>query len=298
MADKKPKQAKTVIDVSEPGKTPPSPNSKSIIVTNRPILKDPMVVEQEEADNSLSKVSRKAKERLLTAPLLETEEPDSPAETESKAAEKPATGKPAPAKKEKDTPKKQAPVDAETAKETPAEASTTAEPKTTGSVQPKKLIVPIGDDKPKESAKADAQPAPKDDQKTEEDKPQESAPQLAEAKTEPKAEPETEAAPAEEAAEPETPAAADTAAAQGKDKPVQEDKDAKEAKRQAAIEQLAESKKYYLPINMVEKRRSKRVVVAGLVLSLLLIVAWGDVALDAGLIHINGVKPVTHFFSN
>lgn len=71
-----------------------------------------------------------------------------------------------------------------------------------------------------------------------------------------------------------------------------------EAKHQDAIDKLVESKQYYLPINTVEKRRSRRFVVLGTILSLLLILAWADIALDAGIIHINGVKPVTHFFSN
>jgi hypothetical protein len=73
---------------------------------------------------------------------------------------------------------------------------------------------------------------------------------------------------------------------------------AEQAKRQAAIDKLAASKQYYLPINSVEKRRSKRFVIFGVLLSLLLIVAWADIALDAGLIHLGNVKAPTHFFSN
>jgi archaellum component FlaD/FlaE len=71
-----------------------------------------------------------------------------------------------------------------------------------------------------------------------------------------------------------------------------------QAKHDAAIQQLVDSKQYFLPINAVEKRRTKRVVVLGIVLSIILALAWVDVALDAGLIHIAGVKPVTHFFSS
>ena len=70
------------------------------------------------------------------------------------------------------------------------------------------------------------------------------------------------------------------------------------AKHDAEIQKLVDSKQFFLPINSVEKRRSKRVVLLGVVLSLLLALAWADVALDAGIIQINGVKPVTHFFSN
>lgn len=78
--------------------------------------------------------------------------------------------------------------------------------------------------------------------------------------------------------------------------------EAAEAKKQAehdeSIEKLVDSKKYALPINAVEKRRSKRVVILGLLLSVLLLLAWADIALDAGILNISGVKPVTHFFSN
>jgi hypothetical protein len=40
------------------------------------------------------------------------------------------------------------------------------------------------------------------------------------------------------------------------------------------------------------------VVLLGIVLAVVLAVAWVDVALDAGLIQLGSVKPVTHFFSN
>lgn len=72
----------------------------------------------------------------------------------------------------------------------------------------------------------------------------------------------------------------------------------KQAKHDAEIEKLVNEKRYFLPINAVEKRRTKRFVILGIVLSLLLALAWVDVALDAGLIQIPGVKPFTHFFSN
>jgi len=70
-----------------------------------------------------------------------------------------------------------------------------------------------------------------------------------------------------------------------------------EAKRQAELQKLVDSKKFFLPINSVEKRRSKRFVALGILLSVVLIVAWADIALDAGLIKVSNIKPVTHFFS-
>lgn len=72
---------------------------------------------------------------------------------------------------------------------------------------------------------------------------------------------------------------------------------AKQAEHVAEIQKLVDSKKYFLPINAVERRRSKRFIALGVVLSLILALAWLNIALDAGLIEIPGVKPFTHFFS-
>ncbi len=70
-----------------------------------------------------------------------------------------------------------------------------------------------------------------------------------------------------------------------------------EAKRQDELQALVESKKYYLPINTIENQRSRQFIIGGVLLSLLLAAAWTDIALDAGLIHIAGVKALTHFFN-
>lgn len=72
----------------------------------------------------------------------------------------------------------------------------------------------------------------------------------------------------------------------------------KQADHDAAIQKLVDTKKYELPINAVEKRRSKHFAIFGLILSVLLLLAWADIALDAGIVHVSGIKPVTHFFSN
>lgn len=69
------------------------------------------------------------------------------------------------------------------------------------------------------------------------------------------------------------------------------------AERQAQLDKIAEARTYYLPINQVVRRRSRHVAIAGAVLIVLLGIAWVDIALDAGLISMPGVKPVTHFFS-
>jgi len=71
-----------------------------------------------------------------------------------------------------------------------------------------------------------------------------------------------------------------------------------QAKHDEAIQKLIDAKQYFLPINAVELRKTKHFVVLGVIFSLLLLVAWADIALDAGLVQIPGIKPVTHFFSN
>lgn len=71
----------------------------------------------------------------------------------------------------------------------------------------------------------------------------------------------------------------------------------KEAERQANLDKIAAAKTYYLPINQVVRRRSKRIAVLGAVLIVVLGLAWLDIALDAQLITIPGVEAPTHFFS-
>lgn len=66
---------------------------------------------------------------------------------------------------------------------------------------------------------------------------------------------------------------------------------------EAEIQKMVDSKRYNLPINSLEKRRTKHTLIIGIVLSILLLLAWVNIAMDAGLIEINGVKPLTHFFS-
>lgn len=73
--------------------------------------------------------------------------------------------------------------------------------------------------------------------------------------------------------------------------------DSKAAERQANLNKIALAKTYYLPINQVVRRRSKHVAIAGMVLITILGVAWADVAIDAGLVTVPGIKAPTHFFS-
>lgn len=67
--------------------------------------------------------------------------------------------------------------------------------------------------------------------------------------------------------------------------------------RAARLEKLVESEEYFLPIETVEQRRSRRVAIFGLLLIIILAAAWYNVALDAGLLPNTYNLPHTTFFS-
>lgn len=79
-------------------------------------------------------------------------------------------------------------------------------------------------------------------------------------------------------------------------KKLEEEEQKRQHERKVQIDQLVSSGRYSLPINSVEKRKNRRLVIAGIVLCLLLMVVWYDVALDAGIVS-NVLKlPHTRFF--
>ncbi len=266
MAKSKKAGAKRIIDVEQPDKSPPSGNSKSVIVSNRPLLKDPMMLESKPeidgqppvADDDKSSKEPEAKlsdaptigSLTATAPLLKTEEDDD---------------QPEPAKTPETKPDSEKPVETAAPPPEPAEADPAeAAPEPPVAKPDKPEIKPAAADKAEKPEKAD-KPEPPEPDKPEPEKPGSSGEES------PKSTPDNTRQAEIEAAE--------------------------QAKHQAGIDKLADSKKYFLPINAVEKRRSKRFVALGILLSLLLAAAWVNIALDAGLIELNGLKPLTHFFS-
>jgi hypothetical protein len=239
MTDAK-KPAKRIIDVAHPGQTAPPKTSKPVIITNRTILKDPMMVDGEpEASEKVPAKSVKA-----TAPTLS-----------------PSTAKAALTKN--DTPEEPpAPIAEESKKPEPAKnPEPDTEPET----------------KPDEEPEAKPEPAAEPEEASEPEQP-ESDPE-AETESEEKTEKDTTAMPSSLEAQAEAAAKA-------------------EADHDAGVQKLVDSKQYYLPINSVEKRKTRRFVVLGLLVVILLALAWADIALDAGLIHVDGIQPLTHFFSN
>lgn len=200
----------------------PSKASKSVIVTNRPLLKDSV-----EDDDAGTKIEVETTAKKTIAHTADTIKPSQPTE-ELKIPAGPAA-KPEPADE---------PADEEI------------------------------DEKPEEELTEEA----------------------ASNKTAPKETPKEVPAEADDAKEP------GQEEVQVQESTLKEDK--QQAQHDAAVEQLVNSRKYELPINAVEKRKTMHFVVLGIFLSVLLVLIWVDIALDAGLIKINGVSPVTHFFSN
>lgn len=257
------------MDVEEPGTSAPSSTSKPVIVTNRPILKDPMVVEatDEKADKPAEKTdaavrgsSGKPKLEPLTAPTLAEDENEDVSPKKPKAVDSPKTDD-KPEDESADTGEpvvNQAPAaEAETTPTPPEpETSDQSEPETEKTANEVSDVDSQTDDKSDEGPKASDNTPVKDNEQPQESKSINDIEKKLQA----------------EAAE--------------------------QAKHDAATQKLVDSKKYFLPINAVEKRKTKRFIVLGILLVILLALAWGDIAADAGIIHVSGIKPPTHFFSN
>lgn len=113
------------------------------------------------------------------------------------------------------------------------------------------------------------------------------------------AEPEKLAEPAKTPEGSDSPAANDLAADQNPDETVAVQTKTQEGvtKRLAELSALAESEEYFLPINSVERHRSKIVALLGVIVILALGLLLVNLMLDAGFIRIPGVQPLTHIFS-
>ena len=70
-----------------------------------------------------------------------------------------------------------------------------------------------------------------------------------------------------------------------------------EDERRAAIDALVTSEKYFLPVDGVELKKARYTAFFGILLIIVLAVAWADAAIDAGLVPAHNV-PHTHFFAS
>jgi hypothetical protein len=257
-----------VMDVTHPGKAAPSPTSKPIIVNHHPLMPDPMVnlpsadTTPDDGEKVPVLTTRKTRLQPLSAPEIDASPEEEPKKTEELAT---ADNNPLAGVVSGMTPPKP--------EEKPEEP-----------VLPEPVVVPEPTvEKPSLEPVLPAQEEPKQPEKTN----------------------------ATESAKPEMPASPELFTDnESKDqetfhddqsKPpmtTADDEVEKVAIREAAIHKLADSRTYFLKINSVEKQRTKRFVILGIVVSILLALAWVDIALDAGIIKLGGLKPVTHLFSN
>jgi len=69
------------------------------------------------------------------------------------------------------------------------------------------------------------------------------------------------------------------------------------AQREQEIESIIASGKYAVPINAVQRRRSRTATTLLFILAIVLAVVLADVVADVGLVHVPSSVPHTHFFS-
>ena len=268
--------SKKLADVAKPGTTTPDATARPIIVTNRPILQDPMVVEEaSSADDTPATEATPAtpsSAKVTIKPISVTDNTASEAPTDE-------------AVKTEDT-------------ETEPEADTSI-PVKIDSKTTKKIIKPIETEPLNETSTSpeDTTSADTDDEAAGITDKSAELPNGAEQTDAPEESPEAETLADEneetdeastDTAKVDTPEAADAAAKKAAEE---------ETKHNEAIEKIAESKQYFLPIKTEEQRKTARFALLGTLLIVVLGLAWLDVALDAGLIQFGSVKPLTHFFS-
>jgi len=313
MTEKAKKPAK-VFDIAKPGKSAPSASAKPIIVTNRPVLQDPMVVDDSTASETPGAPSVPST-KIKIQPIHDDVKPEddttpgsskdvgSTADTEAPAERLLVIDDPKPTK---NVPKV---ITSKVVEVEAAGSSAELSAMPPADEQPiaptnKALEAPVATPKVTDVPEANVIPvdAAKDEEKpaaSGEDKPATSPGESI--ATEKKDEPvDTTPAPAETSTGADKSAdetvTSDNATTSAESK-VDEKTERHNAERIAELDKLVESHKYYLPINQVEKRKNKQYAIIGLIVIILLAAVWADIALDAGIIHISGVKPLTHFFS-
>jgi hypothetical protein len=255
-----------VMDVSHPGKTPPAENSKGVIITHRPMMSGPSDAVASEGAPEAGEPVASQQPMTHTSGTKPKLQPLSAPPVEAKADDAPAETKDAPAAAE--------PVEPEA-----GEAVSVTVTKTAAATPPAEPAPEASDPTP---TSAETTPEPEAEPSSTEPAP---SPTPDKTKTdEPAGEGESEADKGDKGADAQMVDPAEVEAAE-------------QAKHDEAIQKLVDSKQYNLPINTIENRRTKRFVALGVLLALVLGVAWADIALDAGLVSVSGL-PHTKFFSS
>jgi hypothetical protein len=294
MAETKSKKSTPkLFDIAKPGKSTPSSTSRPVIITNRPVLKDPMVIKVSSDDEEPTPIettteSAEMKHKVDIKPLhIDLSEVlGAPVVKDDKKAEETAPKDDVP--EESTAPEVNDAVAVEVKKDADkptAEPEKVSEP--TPDAEPEKPTEPTEADKPAvvpRRTTGERVIAPLGPVSPEPEKPTETPPET------PASEPEeTPTLPSEE----------DEPSLDNSDTPVLSEKEAKaadEAKKKAEEqEKIIASGAYYLPINRVEKRRAKRNVLLGSLLLIVLLALAGYAAWDAGIVTIPGVEAPTNF---
>lgn len=267
MAAKKKPAAKTppratapkVFDVAKPGRTAASSTSKPVIITNRPVMQDPMVTAPK-PDEPTGAPPLKTAGKLVIKPLHDDLAVDKP--------------EPAKANESTDTPISikvdlQAEPEADTPEETPDDSavSPSQEAEATDSKEPETIAF----------------------SKTTTGTPTKN-PEVADNQLKPAKAPVSDVS---------SPAAVPAVDRTDKQLTPEQSEAALKAARERATElqEIIDKQEYFLPIKTVEQRRSRRFAILGLLLIILLGLAWYDVALDAGLLTNTYNLPHSHLFT-
>lgn len=292
---------KPIRDVSHPGESVPNPTSRPVIVTNRAILKDPMMTQpapdddgQEGQEKPGEKIDLSKVQAPMIQPLASSEVSDSDKSDESDEADSPAD----PDKRPEE------PASQKEADKTPPTDNDNEEKLTSLQPDSTDFADPADPDDSSKLAEAAVSPDLAGDEQlglTADEKPATSDDANADADASPVSESgdavasplaASESTSGLQSGEPEQdakPAATDAQSgsmpvADGKKKE-DEAKTAEKAKHDAAIQELILSKKYELPINSVEKRKNKQQVIFVAAAVLLLVLAWAGFSMATGLLH-------------
>lgn len=322
------KQPPKIADITKPGKTAPSSNARPMIITHRPVLRDPMMVqdavagddngEPSEERSTVTHMSHVIKLQPLHDDIKPEEDaevtPGAPAIVSAVGAGKTIAVLAEEAAKRKAA-KDEEEVD-EADAEKPAEGSKVdAEPSGAPAVASDKIEVTKREtvtetvastpelEEPDDEAKKPAEEKSAEPENTDENRSTGLPEEKPSSETTPAGPAHAaEEKPAETTTEPELPLGEDG------DKPTEDDepgdtnlseadqKAANEAKKIAEEqEKIITSGKYYLPIDAVAHRRTKRHIVVGLVLILLLAAALFLAAWDANFFSIPGYTAPTDY---
>jgi hypothetical protein len=267
------KSAPKLFDIAKPGKSAPSSTSRPVIITNRPVLKDPMVIRVNSDGDTDDKASSEPvndtaemKHKVDIQPLHIDLSEVLPSGEKAKGDDK---------------------------KEVEVAEEKVAEPEVTETPEEPEAKTEEGAKEAPSEAVPEASPPPE---------PKAEEPDEPVAETEPAEETPQEETPAEATPEEEVPLAEPEEAESviGDDgNPVLSERETKadeEAKKKAEQqEKIIASGEFYLPINAVSKRRAKRNLILCTLLCVVLLAVAAAAAWDAGLLNIPGMQAPTNF---